>query len=468
MKNLFFLFAIFFACTVRADADVDESNVNVLTTDNFDSFIGSHEFVLVEFYAPWCGHCKRLVPEYAEAATTLKTAGATAVLAKVDATVEQALGTRFSIQGYPTLKFFRSGQPTDYDGGRTANEIVQWVNKKSGPVSKVLASQADIDSFVSGKGTKVVGFLSAEQESVWNSIALDKGLSAFAFAHVADSALLGSKSVGTVELHKEGEDVQTYTGEFTKEAVVAWLLSEGFPLVDELNQESFTRGLDSGSDILAVFLSSKTDSHFAVATEVAKAFRGKLMTTWSSQIQIASRWGSSGEVVPVAIYVKNSGQRPQFIVWNEATEKSFDVESLSAFAKAAAAGEYKSFRKSEAVPENDGPVTVVVGKTFEEVVFQPKDVLVEFYAPWCGHCKSLAPIYEELGASFKGDDGIVIAKIDATANGYPEDIDVQGFPTIILFTSNNLKIAYDGERDLESFKKWIAQNRTTKKASEEL
>ena len=66
-------------------------------------------------------------------------------------------------------------------------------------------------------------------------------------------------------------------------------------------------------------------------------------------------------------------------------------------------GQVKPKIKSAPKPKkNKGPVTVVVGDTFNEIVMDTKkDVLIEFYAPWCGHCKKLEPVYKKLGKKFK-------------------------------------------------------------------
>jgi protein disulfide isomerase family A protein 3 len=76
----------------------------------------------------------------------------------------------------------------------------------------------------------------------------------------------------------------------------------------------------------------------------------------------------------------------------------YSVENLEKFARDFVARKLEKFINSEPIPaSNDEPVKVVVAKSFNEIVNdQSKDVLIEFYAPWCGHCKSLAPKYDEL------------------------------------------------------------------------
>ena len=101
-----------------------------------------------------------------------------------------------------------------------------------------------------------------------------------------------------------------------------------------------------------------------------------------------------------------------------------------------------------------------MAKNYRELVLDNnKDVLVEFYAPWCPHCKTLTPIYDQLaGIYINHSDKITIAKVDATANDVPDDI--QGFPTIKLFKSGQKSepIEYSGPRTVEDLTKFICDN----------
>jgi len=140
----------------------------------------------------------------------------------------------------------------------------------------------------------------------------------------------------------------------------------------------------------------------------------------------------------------------------ESTELSDD--NIRSFIKQYMDGSLKPHLMSQEVPEDwdKKPVKVLVGKNFEEVALDTtKDVLVEFYAPWCGHCKQLEPTWDKLGEKYSDSDSVVIAKMDSTANEL-EDVKVQGFPTIKLFKKgDNAVIDYNGERTLDGLVKFI-------------
>lgn len=141
--------------------------------------------------------------------------------------------------------------------------------------------------------------------------------------------------------------------------------------------------------------------------------------------------------------------------------KSMSVDDILKFINDYKYDRLEPFLKSEEVPNPqtvDG-LTSVVGKSFKSIVNDPtKDVLVQYYAPWCGHCKSLAPIYADLAKNVESIDDLVIAKIDATANDL-EGIEILSFPTLKFFPKKNKSgIDYREDRKLEDFQKWLSEN----------
>ena len=107
-----------------------------------------------------------------------------------------------------------------------------------------------------------------------------------------------------------------------------------------------------------------------------------------------------------------------------------------------------------------GAVVELNNNNFDEVVNDAsKDVLVKFFAPWCGHCTRMAPAWKELGDSDNGAD-VVIASLDADANrDAGTKAGVQGFPTIKLYKkADKSGQEYQGGRDVASFKSFLKTN----------
>jgi len=208
---------------------------------------------------------------------------------------------------------------------------------------------------------------------------------------------------------------------------------------------------------------------------------------WRNRVmKVAKKFVSQGDTVSFAVANGNdnagemgefgingaSFEKPKVIARGVSGEKyvmdtEFSMDNLEAFVSKFLAGGLEQYLKSEDLPDNEGQaVKTVVAKNFDEIVNDAtKDVLIEFYAPWCGHCKNLEPKYKELAEKLQNEPNIVIAKMDATANDVPSAYGVRGFPTI-YFAPAGSKTApkqYNGGREVDNFVEYLA-----KEATEEL
>lgn len=134
----------------------------------------------------------------------------------------------------------------------------------------------------------------------------------------------------------------------------------------------------------------------------------------------------------------------------------------------------EQFVKSEPPPATQPElVKTVVGMTFRDMVFGPLDqgqhVMLEVYAPWCGHCKKLAPEYERFARKM-ADEGrtIVVAKLNGDANGIPYGgFEYTGYPTIFYLAPGSADIVKLSERTAEDLHNFVRKNRVPTKPKAE-
>ncbi|KAJ8412977.1 hypothetical protein AAFF_G00105590 [Aldrovandia affinis] len=196
------------------------------------------------------------------------------------------------------------------------------------------------------------------------------------------------------------------------------------------------------------FLDQGKELAFAVANK----------NTFSHDISEMGVDASTGELPVVGI---RSAKGDKYVMQEEFSR---DGKALERFLQDYFDGNLKRYLKSEPIPEsNDGPVKVLVAENFEKIVNdEGKDVLIEFYAPWCGHCKSLEPKFKELGEKLANDPNVVIAKMDATANDVPSPYEVRGFPTLYFSPAGNKQSPkkYEGGREVSDFISYLKKEAT--------
>jgi len=140
----FLLLSCLFAVMALAAMVSADGNVVVLSPDNFDTVVDGSKTVFVKFYAPWCGHCKKLAPDYEIVADTFAGNNKVAV-AKVDCDVHKELCSKYDVSGYPTLKVFaKSTTPKDYNGARGVEDLVTFINNNAGTNMKVKKAPSNV------------------------------------------------------------------------------------------------------------------------------------------------------------------------------------------------------------------------------------------------------------------------------------------------------------------------------------
>ncbi|KAL1892528.1 protein disulfide-isomerase precursor [Sporothrix stenoceras] len=453
-----------FGTTLVSGADV--SDVHQLKTDTFEEFVKANEIVLAEFFAPWCGHCKALAPEYEEAATTLKEKNIK--LAKIDCTEEAELCQQYGVEGYPTLKVFRgTDNVSAYKGQRKAAAITSYMIKQSLPAVSTVTKD-NLEEFKKADKVVLVAYFKADDKTsneTFTKVA-EKLRDNYPFGASSDAELAEAEGITfpSIVLYKDFDDGKAvFTEKFDDAAIEKFAKTAATPLIGEVGPETYSDYMSAGIPLAYIFADT-AEERKELADElkpIAEAHRGVINFATID----AKAFGAHAANLNLP-----TDKFPSFAIQETVKNQKFPFDIETKITKAAikkfvddfVAGKVEPSIKSEPIPEKQEGVTIVVAKNYNDIVLDDtKDVLVEFYAPWCGHCKALAPKYDDLAAQYAASefkDKVVIAKVDATANDVPDEI--QGFPTIKLFPAGNKDepVTYSGSRTVEDLIKFIKEN----------
>jgi protein disulfide-isomerase A1 len=448
------------------------ASVTVLDSNNIDSFL-TNEVAMVEFYAPWCGHCKALEPEYTKAAEILEEKNSVAKMGKVDCTVETDLCGKWAIKGYPTIKIFRKGVHSDYEKGREASAIVEFLLKQTEPPVSELKSTEEYNTFLQNhKNYAVVGYfkgLDTEEAKEFSHVA-DSLFNDFSFGIVTDDDLIKNSKVESTPAIVIFRNFDTERVEFpenapndayTAENIKVFVKANSIPLIGDIGIENYRDYISSPLRLAFIFYDNEESKAQvrSLLEPVAKKYKSRVNFVFIDAV----RFGDHATTLALerqwpAIAIQNT---ETFAKFPYPQDKEITSEGVDKFVNDVLEGLIMGKVKSEPIPKtNDGPVKIVVSDQYNEIVLSGKDVLIKFLSPKCPHCINAAPAYEELAKKVASVETLVIAKMDATRNDIPPDqgFTVDGFPTWKFYKKGNEIIDYKGDRSVESFISFLKEH----------
>lgn len=454
----------------------EDKGVLIITEKNHDYVLEKYPHLLIKLYAPWCGHCKALAPEFEKLAKTLHENSHVAKLAKIDATVETKLGEKYKIEGYPTLKYIENQKVSEYEGPREAEGMLKWLDRRTGEPTKDWKEMEEVEKIIEeGNDVIVVGFFKnykSPEAKIFRDAARENEKQYYIMTRSPHIHQEYGRPDGSVMIIRQfDERLVDYEGKMTAEDINAWVSVQSLRLVNKFS-------VDTASDLLDVevkghlffFIQAsgpkldqkKLDAALKELSETCKDLRGKLVCVYFDIEE-----DDSADIIEFMDRTKEDA--PFSVIFNveNSTKFHFDkkliAQEMRPWIQNYLKGDLSPDYKKQELPKdwNKKPLKVLVDDNYQSVTSdETKDVLVEFTAPWCEECKKIDPMVEKLAEDFEDREDILIAKIDVVENERIMDLAaVEDFPSFRLYKKGKASadnfVDYKGARELELLTKFL-------------
>ena len=450
--------------------------VTRLTTGDFEYSLKNENSAFVEFIAPWCGHCKKLEPEFVNAAKYFENVREMIGFFKVDATKEKKLAKKYGVDGFPTILYVENitaGKYMPYDGPRTTKGIKEFLKQRNPNLAlanlKNLKTKDEFAKYLSFKDSVFIGAFTSKDTDEFKAFVKAATYEEIPYAYTLNEDVAKEASIDTIPgmniLISTGE-INKFQGSMTNEdAIDAFAIHKQFGTMIHYSSRVHKKIFDSQFDSqLILFLKDKSAEN-NMEFQSTLALNGKLQDLFVNASKKYAKEHGRGTTMPRwvlvrvnqflmpedysfvyklghACNIRKEADFPQLCFFHKQIEgegaaaknklqkysrEAKTIVSESDFGKFIAdikEGNVDEIQQSELKPddsmEKQQLIKTLVGENFESNLFKEwrdQNVLVMIYANWCKASKSVMPIYEGLATKlFPATRNLILAKFDAASN----------------------------------------------------
>ncbi|SBT78218.1 protein disulfide-isomerase, putative [Plasmodium ovale] len=519
MTYIKFLLLLYFLIKVYSTVDNGEKKGEMLSIDmnDFENILKDEEkFTLVVVYTHWCHRSNLLLENLGKISDLLKY-DSNVQIAKINAAMNSDIIDRLNVYSYPSLFMIKKDEIHKYNGVNSIKGILSWIYEHLDESVYEINSKEKLNMFLGldEYNNSILFFISKKEKDVKAIKELIEICtlteSTFCFylkeqpiVNYFENTILSEKYHFNVK-ELENKDIygilfknddfdqyfylidehlnMLYDPDFDREIKIdqltKWIQKKVEPLVIKFSEYYFSLLFSSDTVTLFILYNDINELNKTDIIKCAKKYKN-INFSLSGNTEIYEKRLLSellidnlkNPVMRITEFKNHINIPYKYKPQNDDME--INEKNIDDFIRGYTAEKKYFYRKSErSLPDefNNGYVKIIVADTYDEYIYNnDKNVVVLYYAPWCGHCYKFEPVYREIGrrlklyaSKFKDyDNNIVISKIDAVNNEI-YNIPIEGYPTIYLYTKANKEapIKYVGPRTVQSVVSWICKYTST-------